>query len=178
MKVILLEPVPNQGEAGDIIDVAPGYARNYLFPRELAIAATPGAVKQVRMEQKAQARRDARLTREAEALAEQIEGLTLTFEAKAGPTGRLYGSVTTSDIAEALAKEIDEEIDRRKITSDPLREVGEHAVEVQVSSDITAELHVVVYPEGGELPAEEPEEPEEQEEAAEAEPSEAAAEEA
>lgn len=175
MKVILLESVPNQGEAGEIIDVAPGYARNYLFPRELAIAATPGAVKQVRMEQKTQARRDARMAKQAEALAKQIEELTLTFEAKAGPTGRLYGSVTTGDIAEALAKEIDEEIDRRKIAGDPLREVGEHTVSVQVGSDITAELQVVIHPEGGELPAEAPEE---QEEAAEAEASDTAAEEA
>jgi large subunit ribosomal protein L9 len=175
MRVILLEPVPNQGEAGDIIDVAPGYARNYLVPRELAIAATPGAVKQVRMEQKAQARRDARMAKQAKELSQQIEELTLTFEAKAGPTGRLYGSVTTSDIADALAKEIDEKIDRRKITSDPLREIGEHTVPVQISSDITAELHVVVYPEGGEpsdvLEAEE-------EEAAEAEAPDEAVEEA
>jgi large subunit ribosomal protein L9 len=176
MRVILLEPVPNQGEAGDIIDVAPGYARNYLFPRELAIAATPGAVKQVRMEQKAQARRDARMAKQAKELSQQIEELTLTFEAKAGPTGRLYGSVTTSDIADALAKEIDEKIDRRKITSDPLREIGEHTVPVQVSSDITAELHVVVYPEGGE--PSDVLEAEEEEEAAEAEAPDEAVEEA
>jgi large subunit ribosomal protein L9 len=114
------------------------------------------------MEQKAQARRDARMARQANELAEQIEELTLTFEAKAGPTGRLYGSVTTSDIAEALAKEIDEKIDRRKIASDPLRDVGKHTVSVQVSSDITAELRVVVYAEGEEPPTEAMEEQEEQ----------------
>jgi large subunit ribosomal protein L9 len=156
MKVILTQDVPNQGKAGDVIDVASGYARNYLFPRELAIAATPGAIRQVRMEQKAAARRDKRLAQQAGRLADQISQLTLTFEAKAGPTGRLYGSVTTSDLAERLSQEIGEPIDRRSIESDPLREVGEHTVAVRVGQNMTADVRVVVYAEGEEQPSEAP----------------------
>ena len=91
--------------------------------------------------------------RDAEALAEQLRGLTLTFEAKAGETGHLYGSVTPSAITEALEREVGKKFDRRKqILSEPLREVGEHTVSVRLSSDVVAEVKVVVKPEGGELP--------------------------
>jgi large subunit ribosomal protein L9 len=163
VKVILTQDVPNLGEAGDVEDVAAGYARNYLFREGLAVKATKGAIKEFERRIAAEARREERMAAHAEALAQQLEGVTLTFEAKAGETGHLYGSITPSDVAEALQREIGEEIDRRKqILSDPLREVGEHVVSVRLSADVVAEVKVVVKPEGGELPpAEAPAEAEE-----------------
>jgi large subunit ribosomal protein L9 len=165
MKVILKQDVPDLGQAGEIKDVAMGYARNYLIPKGFAVVATPGALKQWQIEQEAQSARESRLAERATELTEQLSALSLTFEAKAGPTGRLYGSVTTADIADALRREAGVRIDRRKIESDALREVGEHVVSVRVSSDAVAEVTVVVK-------GEEMEEPSESEQPTEAEESE------
>ena len=148
MKVILIENVPGLGNVGEVKDVAPGYARNYLIPRGLAVVATPGAVQEWETRLKARMAREAREAEKAAELAERISALTLTFQAKAGPTGRLYGSVTTADIAEALERELGLAIDRRKIESDPLREVGEHTVTVRLAREATAALRVVVEAEG------------------------------
>lgn len=156
MKIILKQDVEGLGKIGDVEDVAPGYARNYLIPQGMAIAATPSTLKKFRAEQQARIEREAREAQQAAELAERMSQITLRFEAKAGPTGRLYGSVTTSDVAEALEREIGTEVDRRNIQSDPLRDVGAHTVPIRLSSDVTAEVRVVVEPEGGELP-EEPE---------------------
>jgi len=158
MKVLLVEDVEGLGSTGEVHEVAMGYARNYLLPQELAVVATPGAIKALKAKKKAQARKEARLAEEATELAEQMSQLTLTFEAKAGPTGRLYGSITTADIAEALEKELDTEVDRRKISTDPLREVGEHMVPVRLSRDVEAQVTVVVHAEGVEEESE-PSEP-------------------
>lgn len=165
MKVILKEDVSDLGEAGEIVDVAMGYARNYLIPRGMAVVATPGAVRQWEVEQKAKAKREARRAERAAELAEQLNALTLSFTANAGPTGRLYGSVTTVEIAEALEEELGRSIDRRDIESDALREVGEHTVPVRVSSEIVAQVTVVVEGEGmeEEAPAEASEEASEEE---------------
>jgi large subunit ribosomal protein L9 len=96
----------------------------------------------------------------AEVLAQRLNELTLIFEAKAGETGRLYGSITTADIAEALEREVEEQFDRRKnILSDPIRQVGEHLVSVRLAPDVVTEVKVVVKPEGGELPETAPAEP-------------------
>jgi large subunit ribosomal protein L9 len=153
VKVILTHDIPNLGHAGDVKDVAAGYARNYLFREGLAVKASKGAMKDFERRRAADARREEKMAARAEALAKQLEGITLTFEAKAGETGHLYGSVTPSAIAEALEREVGEKFDRRKhILSDPLREVGEHTVPVRLSADVVAEVKVVVKPEGGELP--------------------------
>ena len=153
MKVILTRDVPNTGYAGDLKDVAAGYARNYLIPQGLAIKATPGAQKEYERRRAAEDRKHAKLAARATELAEQIKDVSLSFEAKAGETGRLYGSVTTAEIAEALSREVGVTFDRRKhIDSEPLREIGEHAVTVRLSADVTTEIKVVVTPEGGELP--------------------------
>jgi large subunit ribosomal protein L9 len=153
VKVILTQDVPNLGQAGDVKDVAAGYARNYLFREGLAAKATKGAMKDFERRRAADSRREEKMAARAEALAKRLEGITLTFEAKAGETGHLYGSITPSAIAEALEREVGEEFDRRKqILSEPLREVGEHAVSVRLSADVVAEVNVVVKPEGGELP--------------------------
>jgi large subunit ribosomal protein L9 len=168
MKVILTQDVPDLGDAGDIKDVATGHARNFLIPRGLAVAATRGAVKTAQVQKKVRKRQEIRLTEQAESLAERMAALTLTFQAKAGPTGRLYGSVTTADIAGALERELGVRLDRRKIQSGPLREIGEHTVSVQLSHEVEAQVQAVVRGEGEEettegLPEEAAESPGEQE---------------
>ncbi len=156
MKVILTQEVPNLGEIGTVEEVADGYARNYLIPRGLAVKATQGAVKEYKRRRAAAARREARMAERAESLAEAMEEITITFEAKAGETGRLYGSITMADVAEALEREIGEEIDRRKhLPGDSLREIGRHVVPVQLTTDVQTSLNVIVKPEDGELPEEE-----------------------
>ncbi len=153
MKIILTRDVPNLGDTGDVADVAAGYARNYLIPKGMAMKATPGAVKDFKRRQAAEERREERLSMRAEALAQRLSEVTLTFEAKASEKGRLFGSVTTTDMAEALEREVGEEFDRRKhIVSEPIREIGEHVISVQLAPDIVAEVKALVKPEGGELP--------------------------
>ena len=153
MKVILIQDVPNLGHTGDVKNVATGYARNYLFRQGLAVKASPSALKEFERRQTAEARREEKMAVRAEVLAEQLDTITLTFEAKAGETGHLYGSITPSAIAEALERESGEEFDRRKqIITEPLREVGEHIVSVRLSKDVVAEVKVIVTAEGGEPP--------------------------
>jgi len=150
MKVILTQDVPGLGHAGEVKKVAMGYARNYLIPQGLAVAATPGVQKEVATQLKARAEREARVAGHAAELSAQMAALTLTFEAKAGPAGRLYGSITAADIVEALQQELDMEFDRRKVLSPPLRELGEHTVSVRISPDVVAEVKAVVQAEGAE----------------------------
>ncbi|MBN1976716.1 MAG: 50S ribosomal protein L9 [Anaerolineae bacterium] len=157
MKVILTHDVPNLGHAGDVKDVAVGYARNYLFREGLAVKASKGAVKDFERRRVVDTRREEKIAARAEALAKQLEGITLTFEAKAGETGHLYGSITPAAIAEALEREVGEKFDRRKhILSEPLREVGKHTISVRLSANVVAEVEVVVKPEGEDLPEAEP----------------------
>ena len=150
MKVLLLEDVDNLGLAGAIVAVADGYARNYLFPRNLARAASEGAVKQAEQIRKAGERKRAKQRGAAEDLARQIEAISLSFTARAGETGKLYGSITTADIAEALSEKLGQEIDRRKIVTEPLRQLGEHIVELHLLAGVSAKLPVTVEAEGGE----------------------------
>ncbi len=160
MKVILTQEVPNLGKVGEVKNVATGYARNYLFPRKLAVPATPGNLKDFERRRAAAAGRQERLAEHAQALAKRLSALTLTFEAKAGEKGQLYGSITPAEIAEALERETGETFDRHKhILAEPLRQVGKHTVQVRLAPDIVAEVAVVVKPEGGELPEETPTEP-------------------
>ena len=155
MKVILTREVPNPGEVGDVKKVATGYARNYLIPQGLAMKATPGALKEFERRQAAEARREEQMEARAEALLQRLSEVTLSFEAKASEKGRLFGSITTADIAEALEREIDEKFDRRKhILSEPLRDVGEHTISVRLTQEIVAQVKAVVKPEGGEWPLE------------------------
>jgi large subunit ribosomal protein L9 len=151
MKVLLLEDVDNLGFAGSLVTVADGYGRNYLIPRKLAALASEGALKKAEQVRKAGERKRAHLLAEAQALTQRIEGLTLTFRARAGETGKLYGSVTTADLAEALERELGHEFDRRRIISDPLRQLGEHTVPVRLMTDVSADLKVVIEPEEGEV---------------------------
>ncbi len=150
MNVLLLKDVINLGLAGDVVTVADGYGRNYLIPRGLAKIATPGALKQADQIRKAGERTRSRQLASAQDLAGRIEALSLVFTARAGETGKLYGSVTTADLAEAVERELGQELDRRKIISDPLRQLGEHSVEVRLMTDVSANLKVVIEPEEAE----------------------------
>lgn len=145
MEVILLKDVPRLGRAGELRNVAPGYARNYLVPEGLATLVTKGALKQLELQSQAEARRQRQLEAEARELAAQIEGVTLTLTAKTGEKDRLYGSITSGDIADALESEIGKSVDRRKIElEEPIRELGTYSVPFKLLSDLAPTIVVEV----------------------------------
>jgi large subunit ribosomal protein L9 len=147
MQVLLKEDVESLGYAGDVKKVADGYGRNYLLPRGLAVLATSSAMNQAEAwRMKAEARR-AEMRAEYEILSERISAVVLEFTAKTGESGKLYGSITTADITDGLNAELGTEIDRRKVTSDPLRMTGEHKVAVRLNADFQPELTVIVLSE-------------------------------
>lgn len=148
MKVLLIKDVYKLGRAGDVKKVADGYGRNFLIPQGLAMLATPGALKQVeRIRSQAEVRR-ASLNSELKGLADQINGLVLTFAAKAGETGKLYGSITTQDVATALQEKTRYEIKRSQIDMQPIRSLGEFAAHVRLTMDLVPEIKVIVHREG------------------------------
>jgi large subunit ribosomal protein L9 len=145
MKVVLRADVDNLGNKGDIVDVADGYARNYLVPRGLALKASPGSQKQADAMRRNREARDSRDREAAQALAAQFEGRTITIKARAGTEGKLFGSVTSVDVADAVQKQTGAEIDRRKIHLDePLKELGGVDLQVRLHTDVLANLHVEV----------------------------------
>jgi large subunit ribosomal protein L9 len=142
--VLLKEDIDTLGGRGEIVKVKAGYARNYLLPKGLAILATKGNVKQIELERAALLRRAAIEKATAEAQKEQMAGIGLTFERKAGEGGTLFGSVTSMDIAEAL-KEKGYEIDRKRvILREPIKETGEYKVKVRLHREVTLEVPVTV----------------------------------
>ena len=145
MEVLLIKDVDGLGEAGEVQRVADGYARNYLLPRRLAVAATPGAIKQAEQRQKARARQQERIVSEAQALAQALDGVSVSIQARAGETDRLYGSITSANIAEALSKEVGQEVDRRKLLlHEPIKELGTHAVTIRLAPEGEAKVTVIV----------------------------------
>ena len=147
--VLLREDVDNLGARGEIVKVKPGYARNYLLPRKLAVEATPGNVRQIEAERAALLKREARERSTAEAQSTQMKDLRLTFERKVGEHGLLYGSVTAMHIADAL-KEKGYEVDRRRVhLSEPIKETGDYTVTVRLHRDVNVEIPVTVTGEGG-----------------------------
>ncbi len=145
MKVLLIQDVENLGLAGDIKNVANGYGRNYLIPNGMAVLATAGSLKQADVHRRRAAKRRARISAEMEALARAVGKTSLTFQAKSGDKGRLYGSVTTGDIAEKLSEAIGQEIDRRKIVLEtPIKQLGAHQVTMRLSGEHTTDFEVVV----------------------------------
>jgi len=147
MEVILKEDVAKLGNRGDVVKVAEGYGRNYLLPRKLAIEATIANKAVIDQMKAAALRRTAKEKTEAEALAKQFEGLSVSFERKSGENDQLFGSVTSSDIAEALEKK-SFHIDRRKIQlHEPLKSVGEFDIPVKLHKDVTTHLKVVIQKE-------------------------------
>jgi large subunit ribosomal protein L9 len=145
MQVLLLADVEQLGQAGDITKVADGYARNFLIPQGLAKLATPGAVKEAELIRQAEVRRRAKELSEAQAMAQILDGKTVTFQARAGESDRLYGSITNVNIAEALEAEIGQEVDRRKIElEEPLKELGTHAVTIRLAHEAEAKVTVII----------------------------------
>jgi len=148
MKVLLLEDVYKLGRAGDVKKVAPGYARNYLMPQGMAVLATPGAVKQSgRIKKQGEVKR-AKVNLELGGVAEQLAGKRFLFAAKASETRRLYGSINTQMIAEAVSAEIGVPVGPRQIESQPLRMIGRHVVAVRLTVDLIPEIEIIVHREG------------------------------
>ncbi len=149
MEVILLKDVRGVGEAGELVSVADGYARNYLVPRKLAVAATPAARKQAEQEAAARARREQAQREAAEAHAQALQSIELVFAMRTGESDRLYGSVTSGDIAEKLSEKTGEPVDKRKVLlQEPIREIGTFPVDVRLHNDVQITVTVVVEPEG------------------------------
>jgi len=147
VKVILRAQVRGLGEPGAVVDVAPGYARNYLFPRGLAVEATEGNLALLEAERQREQRRRQHELDEARGLATRLAGQTVSIPAKAGEQGRLFGSVTSQDIAAALQKALGVVIDRRRILLDePLKTVGEHTVRVRLHPEVEIDLRVSIVP--------------------------------
>ena len=150
MKVILLQELKGRGGEGDVIDVAQGFAVNYLFPRKIAIQATSGNLKQLELRSHNISKREEQRIGDADGLAGKLGGKTVTIEAKIGEEGRLFGSVTTSHIEAAILDQLGVEIDRRKIeTHGHIKDAGPHTIEVSIYRDVKAELTVNVVGEGG-----------------------------
>lgn len=147
MQVILRDRLENLGEVGDVVDVRPGYARNYLIPKGLAYEATKANVRRIEAEKAAQTRREGETLSEARQRASAIEGVSLTFHARAGQEGKLFGSITSADIADKLAEQ-GVQIDRRTIELDePIKSLGVTSVPVRLHPQVRPEIKVWVIAE-------------------------------
>jgi len=148
MKVMLIKDVYKLGRAGEVKKVADGYGRNFLIPQGLAVLATPGALKQVdRIKSQAEIRRTEQ-NKELQGLADEIAGVVLTFAAKAGETDKLYGSITTQNVADALQEKTRYEVKRHQIDMQPIRMLGEFTATVRLTMDLVPEIKIIVYREG------------------------------
>ena len=148
MKVLLLKDVYKLGRAGDVKKVADGYGRNYLLPHGMAVLATPEALNMAeRIREKAAVQRSI-INKEMDVIAKQIEGLVIAFPARASETGKLYGSITTQMIAEAVKAKKGVEVARRQIDTQPLRMLGEYKVHIRLTVDLIPEIKVIVHREG------------------------------
>jgi large subunit ribosomal protein L9 len=144
MEVILREDIEKLGTRGQVVKVAPGYARNFLLPKRLAVPANASNKKIVEQERQAHLRKEAKLKVDAEDLSKLLTGVSVTIAQKAGENDQLFGSVTSKDVAEALAAK-NYTIDRRKIVlDDPIRQLGEYKVQVKLHHEVSAEITVVV----------------------------------
>jgi large subunit ribosomal protein L9 len=145
MRIVLRDDVDNLGRKGDLVDVADGYARNFLVPKGLAIKATPGAQKQADAMRRSRDAQELRTREAADAFAQRLAGATIEVKARAGEGGRLFGSVTSSDIADAVQAQLGIEIDRRRLDLDePLKELGAVDVRLRIHADVDATIHVAV----------------------------------
>jgi large subunit ribosomal protein L9 len=154
MEVILLNDVEALGLRGEVVNVARGYARNFLLPRRLAEPATPAKVAELRKREDQRALHEARSVDQAREMARRLETTVLRFEVKAGPTGSLFGSVTPTQIADELWRTRKIRVDRRKIEMDGIKRIGRYDVPVELFQDVRVEVKTLVVPEGGELPSE------------------------
>jgi large subunit ribosomal protein L9 len=148
MKVLLIKDVYKLGRAGDIKKVADGFGRNFLLPQGFAVLATLGALKQAdKIRSQASVRRDL-LNKELGGVADQVNGVVVTFASKAGETGKLYGSITNQMIADAVNSKIGTSIDRRAVEVQPIRTLGEHKARVRLTMDLVPEIKIIVHREG------------------------------
>jgi large subunit ribosomal protein L9 len=155
MEVVLTQDVDKLGLRGEVVNVARGYARNFLLPRGLAEVATPGLVRELEKRDAQRARHEAKSVDEARAIAGRLEKLELRFDVNAGPTGALFGSVTATNVADRIWDAEKVRVDRRKLQMDTLKRIGRYTVPFEVFPEVVAELKLVVAPEGQELPPEE-----------------------
>ena len=178
MDVILLSDVEKVGLRGEVVNVARGYARNFLLPRSLAEEATPAKVAELRKREEQRARHEAQTFEQAREIADVLNEAVLRFDVKAGPTGSLFGSVTPTDVVDEIWRLRKIRVDRRKVGIDNVKRIGRYTVPIELFTDVDVEVQMHVVPEGGELPPEEELEAMEAAERAEAEAAEAAAQEA
>jgi large subunit ribosomal protein L9 len=148
MKVLLLKDVYKLGRAGDVKKVADGYGRNYLLPQGLAVLATPGALRQANNIREEAATARAVLNQEMSGIAKILDGVHLAFPARAGETGKLYGSITHHMVAEAIKEKYDIDITHRHMDFEPIRTLGEHKIHIRLTMDLVPEVTVVVHREG------------------------------
>ena len=145
MKVVLTKDVPGQGKNGDVINVADGYARNYLFPRGMAVEASRGKMNELAVRRRAQAAREDRIEQEARALAARLDKLKLIVQAKQGEGGKLFGSVNNKDIADALAAQHRIELDKKKlVVKEPIKHLGVYNITAKLHRAVQAEIIVEV----------------------------------
>jgi large subunit ribosomal protein L9 len=150
MKVIFLEDVPGTADAGEVKDVKNGFARNYLLPRQLAARATIDELQRMNSIQKSAHEKRLKVTEDMTKVAEAMEGMQVSIEARIGPTGRLFGSVTSRHIAEALNQQTGRDLDHRNVLiGDSFHELGEYPVSIRLYRDVVAHVNVSVIPEGG-----------------------------
>ena len=155
MQVILRRDVEKVGLRGDLVEVAPGYARNFLLPRQLADVATPGRVADLRRREAERARHEARTVEQAREIAGVLEQTELRFDVKAGPTGALFGSVTATDIVDELWRARRVRVDRRKVgLHESIKRIGRYEIPIELFADVNVAVRTLVVPEGGELPPE------------------------
>jgi large subunit ribosomal protein L9 len=156
MQVILREDIEKVGLRGEVVDVAAGFARNYLLPRRLAEPAAPGRMAELEKLAAGRAQHEAQSFEQAQELVQKLEGAELRFDVQAGETGTLFGSVTATDIADRVWETQRVRIDRRKLDlPESIKRIGRYGVPVELFADVTATLRLAVVPEGGELPPEE-----------------------
>ncbi len=156
MKVVLREDVEKLGLRGEVVDVARGYARNFLLPRRLAEPATPSRVAELEKVNARRALSEAQSFDQAQEISQRLGQAEIRFDVKAGETGVLFGSVTQTNLADAIWEKLKVRVDRRKIElAEPLKRIGRYQVPIELFTDVTVETRVLVVPEGGELPPEE-----------------------
>jgi large subunit ribosomal protein L9 len=155
MDVILTKDVEKIGLRGEVVSVARGYARNFLFPRKLAEEATPARVAELQKRDSNRARQEAKTAEQAQSIAETLTKTVLRFEVKAGPTGSLFGSVTPTDIADEIWRTRKVRVDRRKIGLGTIKRIGSYTVPIDLFEGVTVEIKTLVAPEGGVMPSDE-----------------------
>lgn len=145
MKVILKQDVKGLGKKGDIVNASDGYARNFLFPKNLAMEATEGTIKDYQIKKESEAKKKLKELQEAQELAKKISQLTLTLKVKAGENGKLFGSITSKDISEALKNQYGYQIDKKKIVlNEAIKVAGSYDVEVKIYPEVSTRLKVTI----------------------------------